>query len=152
MDALELTMRCSKLLKKPYSSAGNNDDPVLSTHPLSSSFTTNPALASAGGDGTFLDASFTDADFDLSRLTAKEGNLLWMFTRIRTAFFPCLDDDRMSEASVDISKASRSGSSQSESSQELINDDDNETPYIAAPPEEMGEVRLTANTASGLGR
>jgi hypothetical protein len=46
----------------------------------------------------------------------------------------------MSDASIDVSKASRSGSSHSESSQELFNDDDNETPYIAAPLEEMGEV------------
>ena len=47
----------------------------------------------------------------------------------------------MSEASVDVSKASRSGSSHSESSQECLNEDDNETPYLAAPPEEMGEVK-----------
>ncbi len=46
----------------------------------------------------------------------------------------------MSDASVDISKASRSASSHSESSQEMLNDDENETPYIAAPLEEMGEV------------
>jgi len=46
----------------------------------------------------------------------------------------------LSDASGDISKASRSGSSHSDSSQELLNDDDNETPYIAAAPEEMGEV------------
>lgn len=46
----------------------------------------------------------------------------------------------MSEASVDVSKASRSGSSHSESSQDLINDEENETPYVAASPEELGEV------------
>ena len=46
----------------------------------------------------------------------------------------------MSEASVDISKASRSGSSHSESSQDLLNDEENETPYVAALPEELGEV------------
>ena len=46
----------------------------------------------------------------------------------------------MSAASVDISKASRSGSSHSESSQDLLNDEENETPYVAAPPEELGEV------------
>jgi len=56
-------------------------------------------------------------------------------------FFYFVEDDRMSDASGDISKASRSGSSHSESSQELLNDDDNETPYIAAAPEEMGEVK-----------
>lgn len=49
----------------------------------------------------------------------------------------------MSEASVDISKASRSGSSHSESSQEFLNENDDETPYVAAPPEELGEVRLS---------
>jgi len=58
-------------------------------------------------------------------------------------FFYFVEDDRMSDASGDISKASRSGSSHSESSQELLNDDDNETPYIAAAPEEMGEVNKT---------
>ncbi len=52
-----------------------------------------------------------------------------------------VEDDRMSDASGDISKASRSGSSHSESSQELLNDDENETPYITAAPEEMGEVK-----------
>jgi hypothetical protein len=48
----------------------------------------------------------------------------------------------MSDASGDISKASRSGSSHSESSQECLNDDENETPYHAAPLEELGEVKL----------
>jgi hypothetical protein len=47
----------------------------------------------------------------------------------------------MSDASADISKASRSASSHSESSQEVLNEDENETPYIAASPEELGEVR-----------
>jgi hypothetical protein len=47
----------------------------------------------------------------------------------------------MSDASGDISKASRSGSSHSESSQECLNDDDDETPYVAAAAEEMGEVK-----------
>lgn len=47
----------------------------------------------------------------------------------------------MSEASVDISKASRSGSSHSDSSQELVMEEDNETPYLPAPPEELGEVK-----------
>ena len=47
----------------------------------------------------------------------------------------------MSDVSGDVSKASRSGSSHSESSQECSNDDETETPYIAAPPEEIGEVR-----------
>jgi hypothetical protein len=47
----------------------------------------------------------------------------------------------MSDASGDISKASRSGSSHSESSQECLNDDENETPYHAAAAEELGEVK-----------
>jgi hypothetical protein len=47
----------------------------------------------------------------------------------------------MSDASVDVSKASRSGTSHSESSQDGLNDDENETPYVAAPPEELGEVK-----------
>jgi hypothetical protein len=51
-----------------------------------------------------------------------------------------VEDDRISEASVDVSKASRSASSHSESSQENLNDEQNETPYLAAAPEELGEV------------
>jgi hypothetical protein len=47
----------------------------------------------------------------------------------------------MSDASVDISKASRSGSSHSESSQDCLNDDEDETPYVAAASEELGEVK-----------
>jgi hypothetical protein len=47
----------------------------------------------------------------------------------------------MSDNSMDISKASRSGSSHSESSQDGLNDEENETPYIAAAPEELGEVK-----------
>jgi hypothetical protein len=47
----------------------------------------------------------------------------------------------MSDASVDISKASRSGSSHSESSQDCLNGDEDETPYVAAASEELGEVR-----------
>jgi hypothetical protein len=55
--------------------------------------------------------------------------------------FLFIEDDRMSDASVDISKASRSGSSHSESSHDGLNDDEDETPYVAAPPEELGEVK-----------
>ncbi len=58
-----------------------------------------------------------------------------------TFFFFFIDDDRMSDASGDVSKASRSGSSHSESSQEGLNDDEDETPYVAAGPEELGEVK-----------
>jgi hypothetical protein len=55
--------------------------------------------------------------------------------------FLFIEDDRMSDASVDISKASRSGSSHSESSHDGLNDDEDETPYVAASPEELGEVK-----------
>ncbi|CAF0752138.1 unnamed protein product [Rotaria sp. Silwood1] len=121
IDALELTMKCSKLLKKPYSASIQSDDLTTSSPIVSIPSTT-------AGDGAFLTTSFSDNDFELSRITTKE------------------EDDRMSDASVDISKASRSGSSHSESSQELLNDDDNETPYVAAPPEELGELGNAAQT------
>ncbi|CAF1326772.1 unnamed protein product, partial [Adineta ricciae] len=120
MDALELTMKCSKLLKKPYSSTTINEELASSTPNIS-----NPSPVP---DTTFLSTSFSDNDFEASRLSNKE------------------EDDRMSEASADVSKASRSGSSHSESSQECLNEDDNETPYLAAPPEEMGELGNVAQT------
>lgn len=120
MDALELTMKCSKLLKKPYSTTVNEDLPLNSQ-----AFSTPPTVTTINhADSSLLSTSFSDTDFDLSRLSAKE------------------EDDRMSEASADISKASRSASSHSESSQDnLNNDEDDETPYIAAAPEELGEVK-----------
>ncbi|CAF3956583.1 unnamed protein product, partial [Rotaria magnacalcarata] len=121
IDALELTMKCSKLLKKPYSTSLQNDDLILNSQITSSPSTT-------AGDGVFLNTSFSDNDFESSRLATKE------------------EDDRMSDASVDISKASRSGSSHSDSSQDLLYEDDNETPYVAAPPEEMGELGNAAQT------
>ena len=65
MDALELTMKCSKLLKKPYSSSTASDD--LTTNPqliLSPSTTTT-------GDTSYLSTSFSYNDFELSRLTTK---------------------------------------------------------------------------------
>jgi hypothetical protein len=139
MDALELTMKCSKLLKKPYSSSTINDDGNGSTHTAANISTIN---SPSGGDSTFLNASFSDTDFEISRLTPKEGNGSSVASFAVTKFSIFVDDDRMSDASVDISKASRSGSSHSESSQECLNDEENETPYIAAPPEELGEVRL----------
>ena len=120
MDALELTMKCSKLLKKPYSTTVNEDLPLNSQ-----AFSTPPTVLTINhADSSLLSTSFSDTDFDLSRLSAKE------------------EDDRMSEVGVDISKASRSASSHSESSQDnLNNDDDDATPYIAAAPEEFGEVK-----------
>jgi hypothetical protein len=123
IDALELTMKCSKLLKKPYSTSitTTTEDSIISS-PIPS----NPSTAA--GDTSFLSTSFSDNDFEISRITTKE------------------EDDRMSENSVDISKASRSGSSHSESSQDGLNDDENETPYIAAAPEELGELGNAAQT------
>ncbi len=66
MDALELTMKCSKLLKKPYSSSTINEDSTPNSHILSSPSTTV-------GDSSFLSTSFSDNDFDISRLITKEG-------------------------------------------------------------------------------
>jgi hypothetical protein len=66
MDALELTMKCSKLLKKPYSTSTTNDDSTTNSPMLSN-------LSTTAGDGTFLSTSFSDNDFELSRLTTKDG-------------------------------------------------------------------------------
>ncbi|CAF0732153.1 unnamed protein product [Rotaria sordida] len=121
IDALELTMKCSKLLKKPYSTSIQSDDLIINSPIISTPSTTT-------NDGSYLTTSFSDNDFELGRITTKE------------------DDDRMSDASVDVSKASRSGSSHSESSQDLLNDDENETPYVAAPTEELGELGNAAQT------
>lgn len=144
MDALELTMKCSKLLKKPYStSSAANDESVMNsiTTPSNTSVSTNSGNVPSG-DQLFLNVSFSDTDYDLTRLTTKEGLLRSFILSFSSVFLFCfvVDDDRMSDASVDVSKASRSGSSHSESSQDLLNDEDNETPYIAAPTEELGEV------------
>ena len=57
------------------------------------------------------------------------------------------EEDRLSDMSVDISRVSKSGTSLSETSLDLLTkmqgDDDIEdhTPYVAAPEEEMAEVR-----------
>lgn len=66
MDALELTMKCSKLLKKPFS-----------TSIMGEEFNTNSPIPShpsiLAGDTSFLSTSFSDNDFDISRSSAKEG-------------------------------------------------------------------------------
>lgn len=67
IDALELTMKCSKLLKKPYATSIQNDD-LTSTPPTSS----NPSSTTTN-EVTFLNTSFSDNDFETSRLTTKEG-------------------------------------------------------------------------------
>jgi hypothetical protein len=67
MDALELTMKCSKLLKKPYSASPTNEDSTTNPQFIISPSTTT------GGDTSFLSTSFSDNDFELSRLTTKEG-------------------------------------------------------------------------------
>lgn len=66
MDALELTMKCSKLLKKPFSTSimaeeSNVNSPVPS----------NPSILA--GDTSFMNMSFSDADFEISRSSVKEG-------------------------------------------------------------------------------
>jgi hypothetical protein len=75
MDALELTMKCSKLLKKPYSSSTTNDDSTMS-----SQITSSPSITH--GDGTYLSTSFSDNDFEMSRLTTKEGSSIYYFFKI----------------------------------------------------------------------
>lgn len=58
-----------------------------------------------------------------------------------------LEEDQLSDVSVDISRVSKSGTSLSETSLDLLTkiqgDDDVEdhTPYVAASEEEMAEVR-----------
>lgn len=59
-------MKCSKLLKKPIQSSTTNDE---STN--NSSLISNPSTTA--GDVTFLNTSFSDNDFELTRSTAKEG-------------------------------------------------------------------------------
>ncbi|CAF3708692.1 unnamed protein product [Adineta steineri] len=114
MDALELTMKCSKLLKKPYST----NDIFSTTLKSSSSMLCND-------DNT----NISDNEIDLTRTKMKE------------------ELDRISDVSIDTSKPSRSDSSQSETSQDIINNNEkNETPYILALPEEMGELGNAAQT------
>ena len=67
IDALELTMKCSKLLKRPYSTSIQSDDLTINS-PVFSNFSTTTI------DGSFLNASLSDNDLDLSRSTAKEGS------------------------------------------------------------------------------
>lgn len=62
MDGLELTMKCSKLLKKPYST---ND--VFST-----STTSNSSIISTD-DNTFSNTNFSDNEVDLTRTKINEG-------------------------------------------------------------------------------
>jgi hypothetical protein len=67
MDALELTMKCSKLLKKPYSTSTTTTEDST----ISSQIPSNPSTTA--GDNSFLSTSFSDNDFELSRITTKEG-------------------------------------------------------------------------------
>jgi hypothetical protein len=75
MDALELTMKCSKLLKKPYSTSSANEDSMNNSQIL-----INPPMTTA--DNSFLSTSFSDNEFEMSRRATKEGYLI--------AFFFCL--------------------------------------------------------------
>ncbi|CAF0861310.1 unnamed protein product [Adineta ricciae] len=120
MDGLELTMKCSKLLKKPFLTY---DVPPTST-------TSNSSILS-NEDSILSNSNSSTNDINLSRT-----NLL-------------ADDDRMSETSADMSRTSRSGTTQSEMSQDRPNPPEEEkaiTPYILAPPEEMGELGNAAQT------
>ena len=115
MDGLELTMKCSKLLKKPFLT---HDIPPTSTTSNSSIVSNEDSIPSNNNNSS-------TNDINLSRT-----NLL-------------AEDDRISNTSADISKTSRSGTTQSEMSQDRSNPPEEEkaiTPYILAPPEEMGEV------------
>lgn len=71
MDALELTMKCSKLLKKPYSSSSTTTTTANEESITNSQIFSNPLTTT--NDGSFLSTSFSDNDFELSRLTPKEG-------------------------------------------------------------------------------
>lgn len=89
MDALELTMKCSKLLKKPYSSTTNED------LPSSSQSSSNPAILTPNNiaDNSCLSTSFSDTEFELSRLSAKEGSIrveIQVFILLNGLFFFCL--------------------------------------------------------------
>ncbi|UJR10071.1 hypothetical protein I4U23_014293 [Adineta vaga] len=127
IDALELTMKCSKLLKKPFSTDEIVTTPIASN---SSILSNEESLQSHN--------SILDNDINLSRTNLK------------------IEDDRFSEFSADISKTSRSATSLSDASQDVINvavdddDDDNEgkneTPYILASAEEMGELGNAGQT------
>lgn len=66
MDALELTMKCSKLLKKPFSTSITTEESIINS-PVPSNTST------IAGDVSFLNTSFSDNDFEISRLSAKEG-------------------------------------------------------------------------------
>ncbi len=68
MDALELTMKCSKLLKKPYSTSTTT---AIEDSVVNSPIPSNPSTTA--GDTSFLSTSFSDNDFEISRLITKEG-------------------------------------------------------------------------------
>jgi len=59
MDGLELTMKCSKLLKTPYST-----DDVFSVSTISNS---------SSDDNTFSNTNLADNEIDLTRNRIKEG-------------------------------------------------------------------------------
>jgi hypothetical protein len=62
MDGLELTMKCSKLLNKPYST-----DDVFSISTISNSSRTS------SDDNTFINTNLADNEIDLTRNRIKEG-------------------------------------------------------------------------------
>ena len=121
MDALALAMTCSKLLHREDSISSFQDDSSQSATSFSSTVS-----------NTFY-AEKHSGSFRRWFIDGTDG--------------PCLEEDRMSDLSVDISKISKSGTSISESSQDLLTrmhgdeDVEDQTPYVAAPEEEMAEVR-----------
>jgi hypothetical protein len=80
MDALELTMKCSKLLKRPYSTSTTNDDSTTNSQII-----LNPSPTV--GDGSCLSTSFSDNDFEISRLTTKEGLSTYFFFSFKLISF-----------------------------------------------------------------
>ena len=83
MDALELTMKCSKLLKKPYSTSSNLDESVNSFVP--SSFQSSMSNNTINNETTFLNASFSENDLELNRIVGKESSTLFGMSK----FFAC---------------------------------------------------------------
>jgi hypothetical protein len=126
MDALALAMKCSKLLHREDSIASCHDGSSQSAASYSSTIST-----------TFC-AERNPGRFYVLHIDGDDG--------LRASDSP-VEEDRLSDVSVDISRVSKSGTSISESSLDLLtkmpDDDDIEdhTPYVAAPEEEMAEVR-----------
>ena len=79
MDALELTMKCSKLLQMPYLTSSNNDV-------LSAALPSNSSIIS-NDDNKLINTSFSDNDIDANRNMTKEGELIMNENKIDTVFY-----------------------------------------------------------------